>query len=379
MMPSRRSVIAGLGSIAAAPWVVTPAMAATHNGLIFQAGPLGRCDEDKIGGPIVKWHPTEKTWWMWYYCRDKSWPKDVAPAFGSGRVALAKSDDGIKWTRVDGPLSMGSVFEPSRDPNTFDSDHLASGDVLFHDGEWIMSYFGGDATLPKEIGGVPVPEGYQFKGYRGRPGIARSKDGINWTRVKGKGTGGASVDIGNYIYGGFPNIFHDGKRFLMAYAMLHPRVFYWETHVAESTNLEDWTVIGELKWETEPAIWELGGSVTRHVLRNPKRSGPKWLMTYSALDSRFQFYPRSIAAAGSDDGLTWRRLFDQPVLTKGPVNAWDSAGASYSYLVPVAGKLHLYYYGWKEEATPVEPSRAIGLAISDDGDLTKFLKVPTGT
>jgi hypothetical protein len=343
-------------------------------GHIFGKGPAGRCDDAANGSPIVKWHPGERRWWMWYYCRDATWPKEVAPAFGTGRVALAKSDDGIRWQRFDGPLAKASVFEPSSDPDAFDSQHVGSGDVTYHDGEWLMWYFGGDATTPTEIAGVPVPEGYRFKGYRCRPGVARSKDGIHWTRIKGSATGGAAVEIGDYIYGAFPNAIHDGKRFLLYYSMLHPKFFYWETHLAESTDLVNWKPLGELRWSTDPALWELGGSVTRHIVPNPQRSGPRWLMIYTAMDARFRFFPRLIAGAVSDDGITWRRLYDEPILRIGSLNAWDGGGTSYGHLVPMGRKLHLYYYGYKDSSSPYEPGRGIGLAISESGDLREFRK-----
>ena len=194
MKSSRRTFVAGLAATAACGVTHVSAQSGPGRGFIFGAGPAGRCDDAKVGGPIVKWNPTERRWWMYYYCRDSAWPKDVAPAFGTGRVALAKSDDGIHWRRFDGPRMGGAVFAPSDREGAFDTEHVASGDVLFHEGEWIMSYFGGDSTIPRELGGLPVSEGYQFKGYRGRPGIARSRDGVNWTRVSGGGTGWRRTD-----------------------------------------------------------------------------------------------------------------------------------------------------------------------------------------
>jgi hypothetical protein len=372
MMPSRRHVLAGAGAAALAG--LGRSAQAANPGFILGKGPAGHCDDATNGSPIVKWNAAEKQWWMWYYCRDSAWPKDVASAFGTGRVALAKSPDGIQWTRFDGPLTGGAVMEPNPDQTAFDCAHIGCSDIMFHEGEWLMWYFGGDATVPKEIAGMPVPASYQSKGMRCRPGVARSKDGVSWTRIKGAATGGAAIEIGDYIYGAFPSAIHDGKRFLMYYSMLSPKMFYWEVHVAESTDLVNWRPVGQLAWDGDPEIWELGGSVTRHILPNPRRSGPKWLMVYTSMDSRFRLYPRSIAAAVSDDALRWRRLFDKPILHPGEINSWDGAGTSYGHLVPAGKKLHLYYYGYKDEASPYEPGRGIGLAISETGDLQSFRK-----
>lgn len=377
MSITRRSFLssAAVSATALASAPLSHAGTPDMTGYIFGTGPAGRCDSAKIGGPIVKWHEQEQRWWMWYYCRDTDWPEDVAPGFGTGRVALAKSANGIDgWERVDGPLAMGAVFEPNSDPDAFDMAHVASGDVLYHDGEWIMAYFGGDSTIPREINGTEVYASYHFKGYRGRPGIARSTDGLNWTRVPGNGVGGASVDIGDYIYGGFPSIIHDGERFLMHYATLSPTILYWETHIAASTNLVDWEPLGQVRWDTAPAVWELGGSVTRHITANPDRDGPRWIITYSGLDARQPLYDRSIGLAYSDDALTWSRGSDQPIILRGPVNAWDGGGVTYSYLVPTDDELRLYYYGFnKSRVAHFKPERGIGLAISA-GDPTTFRK-----
>jgi hypothetical protein len=349
--------------------------ATRSRGFILGRGAAGRCDDAANGNPIVKWHPGERCWWMWYYCRDRAWPRDVAPALGTGRMALAKSADGIRWERFDGPLTGGAIMEPAADPDAFDCTHIGSGDISFHEGEWILWYFGGDSTVPREIAGQATPPNYHFKGYRCRPGVARSRDGIQWHRVPGTATGGAALEVGDYIYGAFPNSVHDGRRFLLYCTMLAPALLYWETHVAESTDLIHWRPLGPLRWETEPAIWESGGSVTRHIIPNPDSTGPRWLMTYTAVDARVSHYPRMIAAAVSDDGLLWRRLYDEPILHPGPLDAWDGGGTAYPHLVPMGSGLHLYYYGFRHPLSPYDPARGIGLARSEDGDLRHFRKV----
>ncbi len=375
-MESAAAVAGALGSARMANAQAALPQAADRSGFIFGSGPVGSCDSGKLGGPIVKWHPGEKQWWMWYYCRDAAWPKDVAPGFGTGRVALAKSRDGIVWDRHDGHLALGSIFVPNEDPQAFDSSHVASGDVLYHDGLWIMAYFGGDQEIPNKVGGVEVYPPYKAKGYRGRPGIATSSDGIHWERVRGKGTGGAAVDIGDYIYAAFPNIIHDGRRYLLYYAKLSPRILFWETHVAESIDLINWTELGEVGWSKDMAVWERGGSVTRNIIPNPDRRGPKWIMTYSALDARWMDYPRTIGLAGSNDAITWTRLLDEPILGRGSVKSWDGGGVTFSSVVTKDDTVRLYYFGYKvEQYAALEPTLGIGLATARQGRWNSLLKL----
>ena len=380
---TRRQLIKGMAAASvmsprawSSEWVTFDQSSHSNPGLILGKGPPGWCDEAKNGGAAVRWNEADQAWWMWYYARDNQFPKGVAPAFGTGRIALAKSEDGIVWERYKGHLTGGAIMEWSDDPDAFDSTHIASSDVLRHNGEWLLWYFGGDSTIPTELGGHPVPETYRFKGYRCRPGVARSRDGIHWTRIAGAATGGAAVDIGDNIYGAFPCGIHDGDRFLMYYTTLSPRIPYWNTEVAESTDLVNWRPRGSIRWANDPARWELGGSVTRHVLPNPKPTGRRWLMIYTALDARVQGSPRMIGVATSENGFLWRRTYDEPILHMGALNRFDSGGVAMPQLVRHDdGRLFLYYYGFANAVNTQEPTRGIGLAISENGNLEAFRRV----
>lgn len=377
MLLSRRHFSLGLAASAAA---LGSPLALSANGpepgLILQNGPPGRCDDAKIGGPVVVWNEEEQRWWMYYYCRSSDFPEGVAPGFGTGSIALAKSDDGIHWERFDGPLKGGAIMVPSDDPEDFDSTNIGVGQVIRHNGEWLMAYFGGDSTLPTEIAGTAVHEGYQFKGYRGRPGIARSSDGIHWERVRGAGARGAATDGADTIYSAFPTIVADGDRFLMIYTALTPRMFYWQARVASSTDLVNWEELGPLNWSDGPADWELSGMVTRTVQLNFLDDvDGKFLMIHTGLDGRFPRMLRLNGAAVSDDGLNWRHLYDEPIFTPAPINRWDGGGVAYPNLVPVGDRLHLYYYGYAHPRNTFSPQRGIGLAISEGMDLQSFRRV----
>lgn len=372
---SRRTLLQGSAAGAATAALASLAAQPDDEGFILGVGPDGRCDDSKVGGPFVTWSKEDHLWRMYYYGRSKSFPQDVAPAFGTGSVAMATSADGIRWQRYQGPLEGGALFTASADEDAFDAMHVGVGNVIQNDGEWIMSYFGGDATIPTELGGTPVVQGYQFKGYRCRPGIARSADGLNWTRVAGNGYGGAAVDIADNIYGAFPSIFFTGEEYLLYYTALSPKYIYWDTKIASSTDLLNWRDRGSLQWERSAQAWETGGIVSRTLMRNPFRRGKRWLMVYAGLDARFPRYVRRVGVAESDDGIVWTQKFGDPIFYPAEVNQWDGGGTAYPQIVRVGKNFHLYYYGFAHTNNKTGLQRGIGLAISDGRDLNTFRRV----
>jgi hypothetical protein len=69
-----------LGAAAASGMVVRPVLAVSaavaaadkefvFAGNVLGVGPPGRCDDFRLGGPVVRWDETLKLWRMWYYCR----------------------------------------------------------------------------------------------------------------------------------------------------------------------------------------------------------------------------------------------------------------------------------------------------------------------
>lgn len=376
MSLSRRTLLQGsAASIAAAS--VAPAFAAQpkDEGFILGPGPAGRCDDAKVGGPYVIWSEEDQNWRLYYYCRSKSFPEGVAPAFGTGSIAMATSADGVHWERHKGHLEGGAIFTPSDDESAFDAMHVGIGNVIRNGDEWVMSYFGGDATIPTELGGTPISQGYQFKGYRCRPGVARSSDGINWTRVAGPGYGGAAVDIGDDIYGAFPSIFFNGEEYILYHTALSPKYFYWDTKIASSTDLVSWKDRGSLQWERGAQSWETGGLVTRHVMRNPFRRGKKWLMVYTALDANYPLYTRRVGIADSDDGITWTQKYKDPIFFPAEAHQWDGGGTAYAQLVRNGKNFHLYYYGFAHGNNKSGVQRGIGLAVSDGSNLQTLRRV----
>jgi predicted GH43/DUF377 family glycosyl hydrolase len=342
-------------------------------GLVLEPGPTGRCDETRLGGPVIRWDDARARWRMWYYGRSADFPQGLAPEFGTESIATAVSEDGIRWTREDGPLAGGAVLTPNPDPQAFDSVHVATGDVIRHGDEWLMVYFGGNQEMP-----TGTPPNYRYKGYRLRIGLAKSRDGLNWTRVPGNRTGGAIIDVrDDDIYSAFPSLLHDGERFLVHYTSVDKLGRYWRSRIAASADGARWEYLSDLKWDHEAMLFEAGGIITRSPMANPVADGPPWLMLYTAKDGRAEAGARrSIGAAVSDDAITWRRLYDAPIFTVGIEGAWDHAGVAVPRLTVTDAGWLLHYYGWSDRTFAEHPQRGIGCAISASGDLRKFRRVP---
>ena len=80
-----------------------------HSGLILSPGPKGGCDDKSVGLGSVHWDQKLKKYRLWYYCRDLGFNQKAPAMLGTGRIALAESENGIDWIRIDGPLTKGSV------------------------------------------------------------------------------------------------------------------------------------------------------------------------------------------------------------------------------------------------------------------------------
>ena len=172
-------------------------------GLILTPGPKGWWDSERVSCPRVL-RDRFGIWRMWYYGRDPSFDREIN--LPTGRCGLAISRDGIQWRRVRGPLTKGSVFEPSSDLNRFDSAHVGVSDIQFAHNQYWMSYFGGNNTV-SSVGQ------FKAKGFPLRPGFAVSNNGINWQRIEGPYRG-AILDVGqpgefDAAYCGWPQVLHE--------------------------------------------------------------------------------------------------------------------------------------------------------------------------
>lgn len=345
---------------------------ATNSGLILSPGEAGHCDDYRLGGAVVDYDAVSGVWRMWYYCRDRRFSRPAPATLGTGRIALAVSDDGVRWSRVTGLLELGSVFVPSDNADRFDCGHVGLTDVTRGAGEWLMWYFGGDTRVVETgmdwLGSVP--------GLKLRCGLARSADGLTWTRSPGASSSGALFEIlADELYAAWPNVFHDGRRFVLHYSAPTLDLKLYRSRALASTDGVHWERLGDLHWVGDTPAYAVSGMVTRHVIINPICDGRRWLMAYTALDADHR---RSVALAGSDDGLTWSSLFDAPVFSPGLSGNWDDFGVAVNRIVVVGDAIYLYYYGFRSLVAGDGP-RGIGLAIAPLDRASAFVRYDAAT
>lgn len=343
-------------------------------GKVFDVGPSGRCDDFAIGAPVVRWNPKINKWMMWYYCRDSEFPRDVAPSMGSGRIAVATSEDGIKWFRHNGPEHAGSILDISQAEGDFDSAHIGVMDVTYNKGKWYLWYFGGDhQTL--NIKPIKFPNGYEGttpRGYCMRPGLAISDDGFSFTKIRANTPSGAAVELGDYTFKTWPNGVIDDDEFRIYYTATIWGSLEFVTEYAVSKDAKSWSVRGPIIWSTPPIKSDAKGVMSRHISINPLAEGKKWLMIYSATSASSD---RSICAAHSDDGIEWSHLYEEPILHAGESGAWDDGGVETPQLVMNGSAVYLYYYGVTAANNSNNVTSGVGLAISKTGDLRQFKRV----
>lgn len=344
-----------------------------NQGKVFGLGPSGRCDDFAIGAPVVRWNPKISKWMMWYYCRDRAFPLDVAPSLGSGRIAVATSDDGLKWTRHDGSERGGSVLDVSRADEDFDTTHIGVMDVTYNDGKWYLWYFGGDdQTLT--MNPVKFPNGYEGNSPRGfymRPGLAISDDGFSFRKERANTPSGSAVGLGEYTFKTWPNGVIDDE-FRLYYTATIWGSLEFVTEYAVSKDAKSWEVKGPVTWSTPPINSDKKGVMSRHISINPLGEGKKWLMVYSATSVSSD---KSICVAHSDDGIDWSHLYDEPILQAGEGGAWDDGGVETPQLVMNGSAAYLYYYGVTAPGNSNNVRGGVGLAVSKTGDLRKLERV----
>lgn len=345
-------------------------------GLILGPGPAGAWDSERVSCPRVL-RAADGSWRMWYYGRDPTFDRLIT--LPTGRVGLATSPDGVHWTRVSGPLTMGSIFEPHPDATRFDSGHVGISDIQLRDDLYWMWYLGGDQAL-RTMGPM------KFRGFPALPGCAVSRDGVNWLRVEGPHRGallppGAPGEFDAFMVGWPQVIRWDDGSWRMYYHSLDAQQVYTLGWASSSDGLR-WQKRGPIMGAGEKGRFDDRGVATRHIVR----LGGRWTMFYEGCKDIGQGFTvgRQLGVAVSDDGLAWTRVDgpapDGAVLAGSPSGSglWDHR-LGCPWVVPLpGGALRLYYIGSheREGGGELDGIQQIGLATST-GDATRWVRHPT--
>ncbi|KXZ52088.1 hypothetical protein GPECTOR_10g1111 [Gonium pectorale] len=407
-------------SVSSTATTSTPAAVAgePQTGLVFGLGATGSWDEAAVGSPVVRCYvgDDEQRWFMWYSGRKADSPAAGgvdAAAPSSGLTGVAISRDGIHWTRgsdaiagsrgAEAAADVGACITPNGDWWTFDTCHLAPGDVQVLSngsvsggvGVYWMFYSGGDYEAVALPEGYPDAPGQGVEGLRMRPGLAMSQDGKNWARIEADHHTGALFDVGKE---GEPDSLFVRSPQVLAVGPRDMRMYYtsWDVNrrrfvvlLATSPDGFKWTkkgvvfdpaavpaaVVAASDDENDAggaaAAFDALGAATVSVVRDIDNR--QFLMFYEAVaaDNR-----RSIGLAVSKDGTSWRR-YGAPVLEAeggSAPGAWDGGDVGSPCAVSMsAGRWRLYYGGRKQSGTG--PWQGIGLALSVEGG-PAFERVP---
>jgi len=244
----------------------------------------GRCAAMPIVLPPSDAHGK---WRCFYYGRPADKWNDNLPAFlPTGVAGLAESDDGLRWTRVRGPLEDGAILRPSDNKDAFDSVHVGLTDIVSLPGGAFSGLYLGGSHDEVSLGMGPGP----IAGFRMRPGAATSRDGLVWERFN---DGEPLLDVGgegewdaNFV--SWPRALPvdrsqpDGTWLMTYHALMPPRGDgvgpRWAVGAARSLSghaLGPYTKLGGgpvLKGGAEGS-WDAAGIGTRHVVHSPDGEG----------------------------------------------------------------------------------------------------------
>jgi predicted GH43/DUF377 family glycosyl hydrolase len=171
-------------------------------------------------------------------------------------IGLATSSDGKTWQRA----STTPVLHPDT-AGSWDFQSQAFCDVYYDDTTYYMWFAGGD-------------------GVHGAIGLAKSSDGISWTRVPGNPVFTPSTSGWDSGYVSGPNVVRVGKTFYMFYGgTTNPATVKFAIGLATSQDGIHWTRVGTAPVLSVGSGWDGGAMGNLSVLY---RNGT-FEMWYSAL------------------------------------------------------------------------------------------------
>lgn len=270
---------------------------------------------------------------------------------------------------ADSPDAGLSLHLPT-EPDAWDATAVSCPRVLrLGPRDFRMWYYGRDAAFDRDI---RLPSG--------RIGLARSRDGIHWRRVRGPATRGAVMDpsddparfdSGHVGVGdvqrdgaGFEMWYFGGDRNLAQLGELRTRGFPLRIGRAQSSDGLHWQ---RIDGPVRGAVLDIGAPDAPDAAsvgwpQVLKLRPDLWRMYYHTVHRELGFV--ICAAESSDQGRGWTKL--GVLLGRGSAGRFDVGGAStrqvFQHRHRGRGRFVMLYEGWDADRRP-----SLGLAESHDG------------
>lgn len=187
---------------------------------------------------------------------------------------------------------------------------------------------------------------YQTYGNGRRDAInhAVSSDGIYFDRDAGNPvfrpsdaswSAGRAIDAEAFVH---------GDKLLLYYATRDPEMKVQKIGVAEAPlnsrfAAGDWTNLSKVGPALAPALpWERDCVEAPSIIR---RDGKLYMFYAGGYNNE----PQQIGVATSNDGIAWRRLSDQPLLTDGPPGSWNDSESGHPGIFQHGDRTLLFFQG----------------------------------
>lgn len=270
---------------------------------------------------------------------------EVTPGSATGRsaIGLATSEDGLTWTKHE----ANPVLELDTEGGVW------PGPCIVEDGVWVLYVTPRFTTM--DIPGTTViratashPDGPWTAGDEVIPETSGRWD---------SGIAASSIVVAEdkYVlyYFGFNGRTH--ADFAVGRATSQDGVNF--------TKYNDPDTIDSKYMDTDPVFRESTGWDKEVMLMSVRLHESGWEMFYTGLEDSWRNVPGNIGYATSDDGITWQRYGDVPILTLGE----EDVGIWWPCAIVVDGTYYLYFNILPVDHSYQEVGVAIGTIARGDG------------